>query len=57
MLKEEDRLAAALIRIEEDTLIVPRGAYVQQPTGEVVRNRLFEGRIQNVGSILSRRVV
>jgi hypothetical protein len=45
LLKEEDRLAAVIVKIEEDALIVPRGAYVQQPTGEVVRNRLFEGKL------------
>lgn len=30
-------------QVEEEAQIVPRGAYILQPTGEVVRNRLFEG--------------
>ena len=47
MLKEEDRLAAVISKIEEEALVVPRGAFVQQPTGEIVRNRLFEGIYQN----------
>lgn len=42
-LKEEDRLAAVISRIEEDALIIPRAAFIQQPTGEIVKNRLFEG--------------
>ncbi|CAF0766842.1 unnamed protein product [Brachionus calyciflorus] len=43
LLKEEDRLAAVVRTIESEALVVPRSAYVLQPTGEVVRNRLFEG--------------
>lgn len=45
-LKEEDRLAAVISRIEEDALIIPRAAFIQQPTGEIVKNRLFEGKIK-----------
>ena len=30
-------------KVEEEAIIVPRGAFVQQPTGEIVKNRLFEG--------------
>ncbi len=36
-------MAATIVKIEQDALIVPRSAYVLQPTGEVVCNRLFEG--------------
>lgn len=42
-LKEEDRLVAVIAQVEEEALIVPRGAFVLQPTGEIVKNRLFEG--------------
>ena len=42
-LKEEDRLAAVISRIEEEALIIPRAGFIQQPTGEIVKNRLFEG--------------
>ncbi len=47
LLKEEDRLAAVISRIEEDSFIVPRGAFIMQPTSEIVRNRLFEGLTVN----------
>lgn len=43
LLKEEDRLSATIRLIENEALIVPRGAFVQQPTGEITRNRLFDG--------------
>lgn len=33
--------------VEREATIVPRGAYVLQPTGEIVKNRLFEGLNQN----------
>ena len=42
-LREEERLAATLWKIEQDAVIIPRGAYVLQPTGDVQRNRTFEG--------------
>lgn len=42
-MREEDRLAATLWKIEQDALIIPRGSYILQPTGEVERNRTFEG--------------
>lgn len=43
MIKEEDRLAAVIADIDVDVRIVPRGAYVKTPTGQVYRNRSFEG--------------
>ncbi|UJR13588.1 hypothetical protein I4U23_000601 [Adineta vaga] len=42
-LREEDRLAASLWKIEQDALIIPRGAYILQPNGDVERNRTFDG--------------
>ena len=42
-LKEEDRLAAAISLIDEDTMVIPRGAYVRRPTGSVASNRTWEG--------------
>jgi hypothetical protein len=42
-LHEEERLAATLWRIEQDAVIIPRGAYVLQPNGDVERNRTFQG--------------
>ena len=43
LLKEEDRIGAVINKIENEAYIVPRGSFVQQPTGEIVKNRLFEG--------------
>ena len=45
LLKEEDRLSAVISKIEEEAHVVPRSSFIQQPTGEVVKNRLFEGKI------------
>ncbi|CAF1094534.1 unnamed protein product [Didymodactylos carnosus] len=42
-LREEERLAAVLWQIEQDSLIIPRGSYILQPNGDVERNRTFEG--------------
>jgi radial spoke head protein 9 len=42
-LKEEDRLAAVIADIDNDVMIVPRGAYVRSPNGNVYENRSFEG--------------
>lgn len=42
-IKEEDRLASVIADIDEDVKIVPRGAFVKTPTGQVVPNRSFEG--------------
>ena len=35
------------MNIEQDALIIPRGAYILQPNGDVERNRTFEGQINN----------
>ncbi|KAF8571719.1 Radial spoke head protein 9 [Paragonimus westermani] len=42
-MKEEDRLAAVIERIENEVSIVPRGAYLRLASGQVVRNKSFEG--------------
>lgn len=43
MIKEEDRLTSVIADIDDDVAIVPRGAFLKWPTGEVVPNRSFEG--------------
>ncbi|VDQ15164.1 unnamed protein product [Trichobilharzia regenti] len=43
-MKEEDRLAAIIYRMEEEVVIVPRGAYLRLSNGQVVRNKSFEGK-------------
>jgi len=43
IIKEEERLASVIAEIDDDVRIVPRGAFVQVPTAEVVKNRSFEG--------------
>ncbi|CAK8692624.1 radial spoke head protein 9 homolog [Clavelina lepadiformis] len=42
-IKEEDRIAAVVATIDEEASIVPRGAYIKTPLGEVHANRSFEG--------------
>jgi len=44
--KEEDRLIATIAEIDEQTSLVPRGAFILEPTGHVNINRCFEGRSQ-----------
>jgi len=43
IVKEEDRLAITIDNICQDVAIVPRGAYLRTPLGEVLLNRTFEG--------------
>jgi len=52
-LKEEDRLAAVVRLIDQDTSVVPRGSVLLTPTGEVTKNRLFEGLAINEAAKLS----
>ena len=47
MIKEEERLSAVLAEIDNEVRIVPRGAYVKTPTGQVYENRSFEGKSLN----------
>nr|CAB3265811.1 RSP9 uncharacterized protein LOC100179789 [Phallusia mammillata] len=42
-IKEEDRVAAIVSTINEEASIVPRGAFIKTPLGEVHTNRSFEG--------------
>jgi hypothetical protein len=51
-LREEERLAATLWKIEQDALIIPRGAYILQPNGDVERNRTFQGKKINLNKYL-----
>ncbi len=44
-MKEEDRLAAVVARIDGEVAVVPKGAYIRTPLGEVVLNRSFQGII------------
>lgn len=43
VVKEEDRLAYVISEIELEARIVPRGAFIRTPNGEVHPNREFEG--------------
>lgn len=42
-MREEDRLAAVVARIDEETALVPRGAFVKTALGEITLNRSFKG--------------
>lgn len=42
-MKEEDRLAAIIYRIEHDANIIPRGAFLRLASGQVIKNKHFEG--------------
>lgn len=44
-LKEEERLAAVVSKIDNEARIVPRGAYIKTPLGKVVTNRSWEGTV------------
>ena len=43
LVKEEDRLAITIDNICQDVAVVPRGAYMRTPLGEVLVNRTFAG--------------
>lgn len=42
-MKEVDRLAAVVARIQEEAAVVPKGAYMQTEAGAVVPNNSFQG--------------
>ncbi|XP_030051597.1 radial spoke head protein 9 homolog [Microcaecilia unicolor] len=42
-LKEEARLVATIALIDQESAVVPRGAYVKSPHGQVELNRSFQG--------------
>ena len=46
MLKEEDRLAATVAMISDESAVVPRGALFKRPDGNVVQNLAFKGLTQ-----------
>ena len=50
-MKEEDRLAAVVARIDEEVGVVPRGAYMKTPLGDVVLNKSFQGNHKKNNSI------
>lgn len=45
--KEEARLAAVIHKIDQEAMIVPRGAYLRTPAGIVMTNRSFGGLKEN----------
>ena len=44
-MKEEERLAAVVATIDQEVAVVPRGAYVKAPLGDVITNRSFKGML------------
>jgi len=46
-LKEEERLAAVVADIDREVFVVPRKAYIKSPSGQVYKNRNFEGHTQS----------
>ncbi|KAM7541473.1 hypothetical protein Aperf_G00000046771 [Anoplocephala perfoliata] len=42
-MKEEDRLAAVISRIDNDVRIIPRGSFHRLTSGQVIRNKNYEG--------------
>lgn len=43
-IKEEERVAGMVASIDEEAGVVPRGAYVMGPLGDVMVNRSFQGQ-------------
>lgn len=41
--KEEARLAAVIMKIDEEAMLVPRGAFLRSPAGIVMKNGSFSG--------------
>lgn len=42
-MKEEERLASVVATIDNEAAVVPRGAYVKAPLGDVVVNKSYKG--------------
>lgn len=42
-MKEVDRLAAIISKIDEDMGVAPRGAYLRTPLNEIIVNKSFQG--------------
>jgi len=47
-MKEQDRLAAVVSTIDNEVAVVPRGAFIKTPLGEVVQNKAFQGKVVTV---------
>ncbi len=45
-MKEQDRLASIVSTIDNEVAVVPRGAYLKTPLGEVVQNKAFQGKLR-----------
>uniref|UniRef100_A0A5K3F664 Radial spoke head protein 9 homolog n=1 Tax=Mesocestoides corti TaxID=53468 RepID=A0A5K3F664_MESCO len=43
LMKEEDRLAAVIKRIDKAVRIIPRGAFIRLPNDQIIRNKNYEG--------------
>ncbi len=43
-MKEVDRLAATISKIDEDVGVVPKGAYLRTPLNEIIVNNSFTGK-------------
>ena len=56
-LKEEARLAAVIMKIDEEAMLVPRGAFLRSPAGIVMKNGSFSGLDQELAkSVIFRSV-
>ncbi|KAL5111290.1 hypothetical protein TcWFU_000985 [Taenia crassiceps] len=51
-MKEEDRLAATIMRIDHDVRTVPRGSFHRLANGQVIRNKNYEGNYTSSASYL-----
>ena len=45
-MKEVDRLAATISKIDEDVGVAPKGAYLRTPLNEIIVNNSFTGKQQ-----------
>ena len=43
-MKEQDRLASTISLIDNEVAVVPKGAFIRTPLGEVVQNKAFQGK-------------
>lgn len=47
-MKEEDRLSAVVLRIDKETAVFPKGAYLRTSLNQVVLNKTFQGILATV---------
>ena len=52
-MKEEDRLAAVIKRIDHDVRVIPRGSFHRLANGQVIRNKNYEGLTMEESAKLS----